>query len=246
MRSTFGFDSGPGDYRIGLLALSTVCVTERDFANMRPNGDVAICTSRVHNINPCTVENLKAMAPLITAATALMMPDSRLDVVAYDCTSATVVIGFEQVRASIRKARPGIPCVTPITAALAAFDVLAVSKVAVLTPYLDEVTEPIVRYLETSGLSVAKTTSFRLVDDREMAALPPQAIYQAALEADTPDAEALFISCTAVRGVDAVQRIEDKIGKPVVTSNQAMFWHSLRLAGCDERVPGYGRLLGRC
>ncbi len=245
VRIAYEFDAGPGAFRIGLLALSTSCVTERDFMNMRPSDDVLVCTSRVRNMNPCTVENLKTMAPLIAEATSLLMPDSRLDVVAYDCTSGTVVIGFDEIRAGIHKARPGIPCVTPVTAGLAAFAALNVSTISVLTPYLDQVNEPLVHYLQSNGLAVVQTTSFQLADDNEMAALPPEVIYRAALEADSPDAQALFISCTAIRAVDAIAKIEAKIGKPVVTSNQAMFWQSLRLCGNHVPIVGFGQLLAR-
>jgi maleate isomerase len=46
-----------------------------------------------------------------------------------------------------------------------------------------------------------------------------------------------------VRATETVEEIENALGKPVVTSNQAMFWQALRTAGCDLPVPGYGRLL---
>ena len=76
-----------------------------------------------------------------------------------------------------------------------------------------------------------------------MARLTAKSIYQAALEADRADAAALFISCTAIRAVDVIEKIQQKLGKPVITAVQAMFWQSLRMAGYVEKVSGYGRLL---
>ena len=239
---SYELDAGPGDYRIGLLALSNDYVTERDFMNMRPGDGVAIYTNRLLNSSDCTVETLRALAPRLTEATALLIPEGRLDVVAYSCTSGSVVAGFQEIEASIQAARPGVPCITPITAGLSAFEALGVRKVAMLTPYIDEVNAHIVRYLEDHGMAVPRFTSFHLASAEDMAALPADAIYRAALEADCPEAEALFISCTAIRAVDVVQRVEDDLGKPVVTANQAMFWQSLRRAGCTAPVPGYGRL----
>lgn len=243
VRAAYRLDDGPGRHRIGLIALASDYATERDFMNLRPSDDVAVYTSRVHNVNPCTVENLRAMAPKLTEAAALILPDGRLDVIAYSCTSATAVIGFAAVEQYIQAARPGIPCVTPITAACAGFDALGVRRVAVLTPYLDEVNGPIRSCLEALGVDVTGFTSFGIADDNDMARLPPEAIYRAALEADRPEAEALFISCTAIRAVDVVERIEGALGKPVVTSIQAMFWQSLRIAGYGAPIAGHGRLL---
>jgi maleate isomerase len=243
VRAPYELDDGPGQYRIGLIALATDHATERDFMNMRPCDDVVVYTSRVRNANPCTVENLRTMGPLLTEATSLILPESRLDVVAYSCTSGTVVIGYDAVAASIRAARPGVSCVTPITAGVAAFEALGAVRVAVLTPYIDEVNRPMVRYLQEHGLDVVALTTFGMEDDNHMAKLPPEAIHAAALEADRAEAEALFISCTAIRAVDALEEIEQDLGKPVVSSIQALYWQSLRLAGYADPVPGHGRLL---
>ena len=239
----YSLDAGAGRYRIGLIVLSSDHTIERDFMNMRPNDEVTIFASRVHNVNPCTIENLQSMAPLLTEATRLIIPDGSLKVVAYGCTSATVAIGFEAVAERIQEGRPGAIAITPITAALAGFAALDLSRIAVLTPYIDTVSLPMVRFLERHGIAVAGLTSFQIEDDNDMAKIPTDAILEAAREADRPDAEALFISCTAVRAVECIERIEAALGKPVLSSNQAMFWQALRATGYSAPVPGYGRLL---
>ena len=243
VRAAYELDAGPGAHRIGLIALASDHATERDFMNMRPGDEVVIYTSRVRSVNPCTVANLRAMAPLLTEAASLILPESRLDVMAYSCTSGSVVIGHDAVVESIHAARPGIACVTPLAAALAGLERLGVTRVAVLTPYIDEVNATIACHIEDQGVEIAAFTSFHMADDMQMANLPPEAIYQAALEADRADAEALFISCTAIRACDVVERIESALGKPVVTAIQAMFWQALRYAGYTAPVGGYGRLL---
>jgi maleate isomerase len=237
------FDQGPGKFRIGLITLSNDYVTERDFMNMRPCDDVAIYTSRLLNTPQCTVETLQAMAPRITEATSLLVPEGRLDVVAYACTSGTAVMGFERIQSLIQAARPGVACVTPLTSSLQAMDSFGIERIAVLTPYIDEVNSSIAGYLEAQGKSIRAFTSFKLAEKEDMARLSAESIYQAALEADRADAAALFISCTAIRAVDVIEKIEQKLGKPVITAVQAMFWQSLRMAGYVEKVSGYGRLL---
>ena len=211
--------------------------------NMRPNDDVVVYVSRIRNVNPCTVENLRTMAPKLSDAVSLIIPEGRLDAVAYSCTSGTVVIGYEAIAASIHAVRPGIPVATPITAGLEGLGRFKARKIAVLTPYVDNVNGPIVNYIKDSGLDVVAVTSFLVDDDNVMARIPPQAIYEAAIEADRPEADALFISCTALRAVDVVERIEQALGKPVISANQALFWRALRAAGYHDPVEGYGQLL---
>jgi maleate isomerase len=133
--------------------------------------------------------------------------------------------------------------VTPITASLEALERFGVNKLAVLTPYVDDVNKLIAEHLESQGKEVCGFTAFHIEDNEVMAAVPAEAVFQAALEADRPDAEALFISCTAIRAADVVERIEKALGKPVVTANQAMVWQSLRLAGYKGEISGYGSLL---
>ncbi len=236
-------DQGPGKHRIGLVVLSNDYATERDFINMRPSDDVALFCSRIQNTPDCTLGTLPEMAPHISAAAALLVPDGRLDVVAYACTSGTVVMGYDTICARIHAVRPGVRVVTPITASLAALDRFGPKLAQLLTPYSDDVNGAIAEHLTGQGKDIRAFTSFHISDNEIMAALPPQAIYDAALQADRPEADALFISCTAIRAADVVDRIERTLGKPVITANQAMVWQSLRWSGCDLPVPGYGRLL---
>ncbi len=235
-------DDGPGRYRIGLLALSNDLATERDFINMRPSDEVTIFVSRIPNAEICSVEHLRKMEPELTRSTELLIPGSRLDSIAYSCTSGTVVLGYETVVRRIREARPDIPVAAPITAALAALDELGVLKIAVLTPYTDDVNQQIHRYLVDRGVSITAFTSFHCADNDKMAKIPPQAIFEAAIASDRPEAEALFISCTAIRAVEVIESIENAIGKPVITANQVLFWQALRATGYIGKIDGFGSL----
>jgi maleate isomerase len=238
----YELDKHASPFKIGLIALATDQTVERDFRNILPT-DAAFFVSRVANINPCTVENLRTMAPQLTSATSLILPGADIDVVAYCCTSGTVAIGFDNIVKNIQAARPGIPCTTPITAALAGFEKLGLKRIAVLTPYIDEVNQPMRRFLEENGITVLSVNSFNLEDDVIMGRIPTEAIYAAAREIDRSDADGIFISCTAVRAVDVIDRLEQALGKPVLSSNQALAWQALRLAGYNNPISGFGRLL---
>ena len=236
-------DEGPARYRIGLIALDSDVATERDFHNMMPD-DAMYYTTRIQHFNPVTIENLRRMAGGLKAATERLIPNQRLGSIAYSCTSGTVAIGYESVAERIRAGgRPDTPVVTPITSAIAAFRKLGVESVSLLTPYVDSVNQAMRAYIEERGVTVRNIGSFCLDSDLDMAEVPPDAILQAALETCRQDVDALFISCTALRAVDIIERAEQALGKPVMSAIQTLFWQSLREAGCTTPVEGYGRLL---
>ena len=153
------------------------------------------------------------------------------------------MIGYEVISDHISSVRPDAICVTPISASMAAFDAFGARKLAVWTPYVDEVNAMIAEYLQTAGKELCAFSSFHIKDNEDMAAVTGDEILNVALKADRPKADALFISCMAIRAVDVIDPIERILGKPVITSNQAMFWQALRSAGCYCRVEGYGTFL---
>ena len=236
-------DAGPARHRIGLIALDSDVATERDFQAILPP-EVSFYTSRIHCTNPITVENLRRQAPMLRDAVKLLIPGQRLDAIAYSCTSGTVAIGYEGVASGVRAGwRPGIPVVTPITSAIAGFAHLGIRSVSLLTPYLDSVNQAMRAFLESHGVTVVNIGGFCMDDDREMACIPPEAILDAAIEVYDPRADALFISCTAIRAAEIIDRAEGALSRPVLSANQALGWQSLREAGYRKPVHGFGRLL---
>jgi maleate isomerase len=229
--------------RIGLVALATDHTSERDFARVVPTGEAGIYVARIAYANPTTPANLRRMQPHLADAAGLILPDEPLDALCYSCTSASVAIGDEAVEAALREGKPGVPVVTPPAAARAAFRALGVRRISLLTPYTRETTAPMADYFADRGFELCSVACFGLEDDRVMARVRPDAIVAAAVEATAPDAEALFISCTALRAAEVAERVEAAIGRPVVTSNQASVWRCLRLAGIDRPLAGHGRLL---
>jgi maleate isomerase len=233
----------PARWRVGLIALATDHTSERDFAAMCPVRDLAIYVNRVAFANPANEENLLTMQPLLTEAAALILPGESLDAMAYSCTAASALIGDDVVCAALQAAKPDCPVVTPTSAALQAFATLGLQQISVLTPYTQDVTQALTNYFERSGRTILNASCFGFSDDREMARIDPDEIFDAAVDTCHPKTEGLFISCTGLRAASVAQRIEDQLAKPVITSNQAMFWHTIRQAGCPLPVPGYGRLL---
>jgi maleate isomerase len=228
--------------RIGLVALATDHTTETDFARMLQGQDVGVYVNRIEYENPTTHETLLRTGPRLASAATEILPDETLDVLVYGCTAASVVLGDDTVSAHMNSAKPGVPCVTPSSAAFDAFRALGTKKVSVLTPYTQDVTDTLVAYFSQNGLDVVNAACFGLSDDREMARISKESIIEAGVAACAADAEALFISCTAVRSAPCVEELEARLGRPVVTSNQAMVWRCMRHLGIDTDLPAGGVL----
>lgn len=228
--------------RFGLIALATDMTSEGDFRRLLPQ-DCALHVSRVAYANPTTPENLALMAPKLTEASALIVPDIPLAAICYSCTAASATIGDAKIAQSIHAVRPGVPIVTPTAAARSAFEALGVSRIAILTPYLPEASQSVGDFFENAGLKITQLHGFGLADDREMARITRDAIIAGALAVDGPDNEAIFLSCTGLPAIDTIDEIEKRTGKPVVTSNQASCWAMRRAAGMIGNDPtGFGRL----
>lgn len=228
---------------IGLLVLATDQTMEHEFRHLVRIPGVGLHVARLHNDAEITPASLRALGPRIAPATALVLPGLALDVVAFGCTSASMTLGEDAVFAEIRKERPGIRCTTPVTAAFAAFAALGARRIGVLTPYSAAVNATVRVYLEEHGVHVAAFATFDKQDDREAARIDPRSIaagVRALARATTLDA--VFVSCTSLRLAEIAAEVEAEAGLPVTSSDHALAWHCLRLAGVNDAVPGAGRL----
>jgi maleate isomerase len=230
--------------RLGLIALATDLTTERDAARLIPQDRAALHVTRVAFENPTTAENLLRMAPLLTEAARLLLPGEPMAAIYYACTAASVMIGDDAIRQAIQAGKPGVPVVTPTDAALTAFRSLGVQRITLVTPYLSKTTQPMVAYFQRKGLEVVSAQCLGLGDDRNMARVSSQTIIDAAIAADRPQSEGVFLSCTALPALGVIEALEDRLGKPVISSSQAGLWQMLshaRLAP-NERL---GKIFNR-
>ncbi|TPK73497.1 ectoine utilization protein EutA [Mesorhizobium sp. B2-4-15] len=236
-------DNRPLAKRVGLIVLATDHTTEPDFRRMVASERIGVYVARIPYANPTTPRNLRKMQPALTAGAALILPDEPLDAICYSCTSASVVIGDAEIEAAIQAAKPGIPVVTPPMAGVRGLNAFGVRRISILTPYTVETSRPMATYFAERGFDIASFTCLGFEDDREMARIPPAALVDLARQATHPQAEGLFVSCTALRAALAVPGMEQAIGRPVVTSNQATAWNCLRLCGDETQYPEFGRLM---
>jgi maleate isomerase len=229
--------------RIGVIVLATDHTLEYEFRQIIRQDGVAFYETRILNevdINPTT---LAAMAQRMSGAAAAILPEVPLDVVAYGCTSGSVVIGEDRVFELIREARPGVACTTPITGAIAGLKTMECKRIALLTPYVESVNQMLRCYIEDRGIGVPVMGSFNHENDNEVACISQASIRNAVRELMLdPNVDGVFVSCTSLRVASIVESMEAEFGKPVTSSNHALAWHCLRLAGVNEPIDGWGRL----
>jgi maleate isomerase len=229
---------------IGLIVLATDYTIEHEWRQLFSRVDgVALYQSRIHNDDRVTPESLRAMEPRIVECARVITPDTPVDVMAYGCTSASMAIGEEQVFARIREAKPEVRCTTPITAAFAAFDAFKARRIGVLTPYTAEVNRIVADYIAARGYQVPVFGSFNSDRDTTVARITPQSIEAAVREIIShAEVDAVFVSCTSVRLMLVCAELEKSLGIPLTSSNHAMGWHALRLAGIDDKLGHFGSL----
>ncbi len=228
--------------RLGFVLIATERNVEEELPRMTPEG-VGVHFTRVAMPRVVNVENLAAQLGHLAEAAALILPEDPLDVICYACTSGSVVMGEENVVAELRRGAPHAKPTTLVSGVIAGLRALGAKRIVVGTPYLDEVNAVEARYLRDCGFDVLDIQGMNLRYDEEMVRVSPSFLVDFARDIDRADADAVFISCGALRTIEVLEQIEAVTGKPAVSSNQAMLWHCLRLAGIEDPVPGFGRLL---
>lgn len=240
----FRYD-GSGDLaRIGLIYIASSVVMEEETWAMSGPG-VSTHTARI-KLPKVTVQGIEEMmnAPELEQA-ARLAGAAPIDVLLFGGTSASFLHGTAYDQALIQKLRqwvPGPQITTASTATLAALKQVKAGKVALATPYLPEIHERAIRFLQENGHEVVKSACLGISDDHALAEVPLEKVYDHVISVDHPDATAIFVSCTNFRTVGAIEALEQKLGKPVISAIQASFWHCLELTGAAGAKPGYGSL----
>lgn len=242
--SPIRYDEGPYPRaRLAFLCVANAGLTEGEMHAMAPPG-VGLSFGRVPMATACTVQSLAGMQSGLAQALESLAPGrSDIDVLCYNCTAGSFVIGNEQVREQLARSRPGVTVTTLLDGVNAALAALGAQRLAIATAYDDAINALEQRYFESQGYDVVALRGLGLPDDQSMNRVTPDYLYEFAATLDRPDVDTVFISCGALRSTAILERLEQRLGKPVIGSNQASFWHCLRQAGIEDRLHGYGRLL---
>ena len=239
MRPPFRLDEAGGRKRIGVVLFDEDVTTEDDLAALRAGADdVAVAVARMPLPLDHSPAGLERAGADLAAAGATLAPSARLAAVCYSCTTGTLELGVLRVAEALALGRPGVPAATPITGAVKALATLSATRISLVTPYPDELTALIVDYLAGSGVAVVRRAALEVGSEMDFERVDAASLAAAARAAMAPDAQALFVSCSALRATPLIAALEAELGVPVLTSTQAMWWEALDLAGARRRGPG--------
>ncbi|WP_305988278.1 Asp/Glu racemase [Roseibium sp. MMSF_3544] len=244
MRLDFDCDNGLGETAaLGLIVLQADETVEKEFRPVFDIEGVAMYHARIESDPDVTEETLMRMKGKLTGAAALLPGHRALDVIGYACTSASTVIGSAAVERAIRQAHPDASVTNPAVAVVTALNHLAVEKVGVVSPYVADVSEAVCELLRAEGLDPVTVGSFDQSEEAVVARITPQSVQNAVHQVgNEPDVQAVFASCTNLRTFPVIEACEQLLGKPVISSNLALAWHMMTLAGLETRGKGPGRL----
>ena len=134
--------------RIGLIALGSDFRIEKDFNNIIYGKDIDLYVNRIHCYNPLTNKTLAKMADDITEVTKEILPDQKIDCIAYGCTSGTVAAGYDVIKKKVNLAKPEAKVTTPITSTIKALKKFNINKISIFTPYTKEINDSVVEYFK--------------------------------------------------------------------------------------------------
>ncbi|MCK7615085.1 maleate cis-trans isomerase family protein [Roseibium sediminicola] len=244
MKLEFDTDAGSGSRaRMGVIVLETDETLEPEFARMMALDGIALYHSRIPMVPEVSSDTLARMEQDLPAAARLFTSSLDFDVIGYGCTSASTVIGSENVARAINTVFPDAKVTDPLSAIIAAGRCLKATRLGFLTPYVPEVSMRMQQRLIDAGFDIAGFGSFEQGNDRIVSRISERAIAAAAQRvAAAAPCDAIVISCTSLRTASILETIERTAGVPVISSNQALAWHMLHLAGVDDPQPGLGAL----
>jgi maleate isomerase len=228
--------------RIGLITLASDFRIEKDFNNVIYGKEIDLFSNRIHCYNPLTNETLKKMADDITDVTKEILPEQKLDCVAYGCTSGTIASGYSSIHKKVNLAKPNTKVTTPITSAIKALKKLNINKISVFTPYTDEINQSVAEYFKKENVEVVSLSFFDIASDLDIGKVDPDYLFEVLSKIDLSESDALFVSCTALPVLSLIDKLEKKLGKIVLSSNQTLIWDTLKEIEYNKNIDGFGQL----
>ena len=228
--------------RIGLIALGSDFRIEKDFNNVIYRRNVDLFVNRIHCYNPLTNKTLAKMANDISSVTKDILPDQKIDCVAYGCTSGTIAAGYNSIKQKINLVKPEAKVTTPITAAIKALKKLSINKISIFTPYTKEINDSVVKYFENENIIINSLSYYDIASDLDIGKVDQHSLFEVLSEIELDNSDALFVSCTALPVLSIIDKLEKKLNKIVLSSNQTLIWDSLNQIGFKEKIDGFGKL----
>ena len=231
--------------RIGLAILDSDLTIEPDLRRQLPEG-VEIHAARVRYPHSVSAENMRQAVAGLDDAIASLLP-VRPAAVIWACTSGSFYdgrAGNQALRATLAARARGVPTDTASGSVIEALRALGLRRPAVGTPYGPEINARLDVFLAEHGFAAHPTVGYHadVVDDYALQDVSEDDMERFILGLDRPDCDGILVSCTGLPSAGFVAVLERRLGKPVVTSNQAILWNALRLGRIAARPDDGARL----
>jgi maleate isomerase len=226
--------------RIGMLLPSSNQVSEPEMPSMLPEG-VGLYTTRLKLNGGGADAELRMIEKVEEAAE--LLADADVHLIAFHCTGVTTLT--PEMPGELKRrinAATGKPAVVTSEAVLAALQHFNAKRIVLISPYRQETNDHEVAFFAHHGIEVVHEFGMNLSNAAAFSSVDPQTWYRLGIEHRRDDVDAYFFSCATIRVAPMIDTLEQDLGKPVISSNQAMMWHALRTAGIRESVPGFGKL----
>ncbi len=228
--------------KIGLIALASDYMIEKDFISVIKDKKIDFFVNRIECFNPLTSSNLIKMSEKVTDVTKDILPNEKIDCVVYGCTSGTIAAGYDSIEKKIKIAKPDAKVTTPSTASIKALKKLNLNKIAIFTPYPKKLNDEVLDFFKQENFEITSNSYFDIASDIDIGKVDSDYLFDVLSKMDLKGADALFISCTALPALSIIDKLEKKIQKPVLSSNQALIWDTLKKIGKNTSIKGFGKL----
>jgi len=228
--------------KIGLIALASDYMIEKDFIKIIKDKKIDFFVNRIECFNPLTKENLIKMSEKVTEVAKDILPNEKIDCVAYGCTSGTIAAGYEAIQKKIKDAKPETIVTTPSTASIKALKKLNVNKIAIFTPYSKKLNDDVLDFFKKENFEIKANSYFNIESDIDIGKVDSNYLYEVLSEMDLNGAETLFVSCTALPALSIIDTLEKKLKITVLSSNQTLIWDTLNSINNKEKTEGFGKI----
>ena len=243
LHSSYGWSA-----RLGLIVPTTNTVNEAEWQLLLATCQgISLHVARMDlHLDHSTQPDGQLLHANLKTALGQLTPAS-LDAIAYGCTAGSMISPLDALSDAM-EGEAGVPCATTAASLVHAARHLGLQKVAVATPYAENLNAHEQTYLHEHGLDVLSIRGLGLGaggvhELRGIARVPEEEVYAHALASWHPEADGMIISCTDFPTLRVLPALEARLGKPVISSNAATLWRMLELSGLTHRFEGYGQLL---
>ena len=229
-------------HRFGLLTPSSNTTQEPEFFAALPS-EVTLHTGRVAYRDITPEEQMRCVLELESESRKLA--DAEVDVIVFAATAPTLAKGkgYDRELIARMEGASGRPATTAATAFVDALTRLGAKRIAIGAPWSRTMDQPMVAFMRAHGFDVVHSEVVGIVASIELGRIGPENAYELGLRADRPEADAIIMPGGNWRCMSIVERLEQKVGKPVLCNNAVSLWAGLRMLGRDDSIAGYGMLL---